>query len=588
MAKNRPLELRGLVRPPGARAHRRGWLVIGVALLATTPYPVIGQNATAVDRATSGETTVYENGRVFTAAQDGSMATAFTVRDGKFVVVGNERDVRGYLKRGAKRVDLAGHFVIPGLGDDHFHGEGGGPGLDLSKVRTMADLLAAVRAAAASAPDGGLVVSNFDWHEAQLAEQRLPTATELDSAAPNTPVVLPRGGHSLILNSAALAKFGITSATKSPPGGVIGVDSSGHLTGEIVDAAKALVPLPRPKPMTPQDLVATQRAMNAFGVTSVRIPGFYTKGALTDMYRLARQLVEAKALTLRYTIYLPGPGFGGAPDNWPAASGLHQDDGDDWVRIGGVKLGVDGGFEGAHLSKPYAEPYGRGGEYSGTIVTPAPKFDQQVLSLARDGWRVATHAAGDAAIDEVLDGYEAADAQFPIRGRRWTIEHAFIVNPAQIERMKKLDIMLSLQDHLYLAGPSLIKYWGAERARHVTPVRTLLKTGLLLAGGTDAPVVPANPFWAMYHFLSRNTIQGGVMGADERVKDRGAVLRMFTVNYARMIGADRVLGSIEAGKHADFALLSDNFLSVPLAGIRDMKVISTYVDGIQVYSAKNE
>ncbi len=566
------------------RARMVARLFVGGALLCASLSPALAKDAAVTDAHGSRGTVVYLNGKIFTAADDEAMATAFVVRDGKFVAVGGMAEVQPYLKRqGAKQVDLGGRFVIPGLGDDHFHGEGGGPGLDLSTVRSIPELLIAVRSAVETAPDGGMVVSNFDWHEAQLSEQRLPTAAELDTVAPHTPVVLPRGGHSLILNSAALAKFGITAATKSPPGGVIGLDDKGRLTGEIVDAAKALVTLPKPKPMSAEDLIRTQRAMNAFGVTAVRVPGFYTKGPIPEAYRMARELKQAGRLTLRYTFYLPGPGFVGTPADYLVKSGLRQDEGDDWVRIGGIKLGVDGGFEGGHLSEPYAEPYGLHGTFSGITVTPPAQFKEQVTRLAENGWRVAAHAVGDAAVDEVLDGFAAANAVTPLKGRRWTIEHAFIIHPRQIERMKRLDIMLSAQDHLYLAGPSLRKYWGEERANNVTPLRTLMDSGLVVAGGTDAPVVPANPFWAMYHFLSRDTIQGGVMGHDERVDDRAAILRMFTMNYAKMIGEDQITGSIEPGKSAEFVLLSDDFMTVPLEKIRDMSVISTYVAGRKVY-----
>ena len=559
IARSKPVVSRGSLAS-GSIARR---LIVGGLLFCAPVGSALAHESAGTDTSSKQEAVVYLNGNIFTAAENGAMATAFVVRDGKFVAVGGQADIQEYLDLGARRVDLEGNFVIPGLGDDHFHGEGGGPGLDLSKVRSIPELLDAVRSAVRVAPADGMVIANFDWHEAQLAEQRLPTAAELDTVAPHTPVILPRGGHSLILNSAALTEFGITTATKSPPGGVISVDGTGRLTGEIIDAAKSLVRMPPPRPMSPDDLIRTQAAMNAFGVTAVRVPGFYTKGPIAEAYRMARELKDAGKLTLRYTFYLPAPGFFGTPADYLTKSALRQDEGDDWVRIGGVKLGVDGGFEGGHLSEPYAEPYGKNGTFSGIVVTPPAQFNEQVTRLAKDGWRVAAHAVGDAAVDQVLDGFEAATATTSLKGRRWTIEHGFIVHPRQIERMKQLDIMLSVQDHLYLAGPSLRKYWGESRANHVTPLRTLMGSGLVVAGGTDAPVVPANPFWAMYHFLSRDTIQGGVMGAGERVTDRGAILRMFTLNYAKMVGEDQVIGSIKPGKSADFVLLSDNFLTAP-------------------------
>src|SRR5262249_6652456 len=151
--------------------------------------------------------------------------------------------------------------------------------VDLSHVRSLKDLLTTVANAAAMAPAGAVIVSNSDWHEAQLKEQRLPTAAEIDQVVPDRPVVLIRGGHSYILNGAALRKWNITAATPVPKGGAISRDASGRLTGELFDNAKALVDLPPEAPVSMDDLLKTQRTLNAYGITAVRIPGAY-KGDL--------------------------------------------------------------------------------------------------------------------------------------------------------------------------------------------------------------------------------------------------------------------------------------------------------------------
>src|SRR6185436_12814327 len=142
------------------------------------------------------------------------------------------------------------------------------------------------------------------------------------------------------------------------------------------------------------------------------------------------------------------------------ATGVRPDEGDEWVRNGGIKLLVDGGFEGGWMSEPYEEPFGKGGRYTGLNVVPLSEFTALVKEANRDGWRVATHAVGDAAIDEVLTAYEAADAEHSIKGRRWSIEHAFLPREEHFARMKALELAISVQDHLYFAGPSLVKMWG--------------------------------------------------------------------------------------------------------------------------------
>lgn len=529
---------------------------------------------------------IYVNGKVFTADAQDHVVEAFATSGDRFTAVGTSAAIRRLAGPQTRIVDLKGHFVSPGLTDDHFHNEGGGSGVDLSHARSLAELLTIIANAAAAAPAGTVIVTNSDWHEAQLKEQRLPTARELDAAVPDKPVVIVRGGHSYILNGAALKKWNITTATPVPKGGAISRDATGALTGEMFDNAKALVTLPPDPPVSMQDLLQTQKTLNAYGITAVRIPGAY-KGDLLQAYKLMEQAHAAGTLTLRYVVYLPGFGLR-APeevkpllDQWQ----VKQDQGDDWIRIGGVKLLIDGGFEGGHMSRPYLEPYGKGGTYSGvTVVQPAP-YTAIVEELNRLGWRPTTHAVGDAAIAQVLDAYEAANAQQPIAGKRWAIEHAFVVRPDLVERMKTLNLMVSAQDHLYLAAPVLKRYWGADRADEVTPIKTYLDAGLLVAGGTDAPVIPFNPFWELYHFMSRDTISDGVYGADQKIVSRPLLLRLVTINYAKLIGEEKIKGSIEQGKLADFAVLTDDFLTAPPERIRDMKALATYVGGRKVYGS---
>jgi predicted amidohydrolase YtcJ len=529
---------------------------------------------------------VFVNGKVFTADAQDRVVQGFAVTGDRFVAIGTNGAVRRYVGPRTRVVDLKGRFVSPGITDDHFHNEGGGPGVDLSHVRTLGELLMTIANAAAATPPDAVIVSNSDWHEAQLREQRLPTAEELDQAAGDKPVVLVRGGHEYILNNAALRKWNITKDTPVPSGGQISRKSSGELTGELFDEAKALVTLPRPKPVGMADILATQNAVAPYGITAIRIPGAY-KGDMVEAYHLMKQAEAEGKLTLRWTVYMPGFGLRSAEaarkaiESWA----VRQGEGDDWVKVDGVKLIVDGGFEGGHLSKPYLEPYGQGGKFSGVTVSPPDAYTEVVRELNRMGWHVITHAVGDAGLDEVLDAYAAADKDSSIKGKRWSVEHAFVSRPEQVARLKKLDVAVSAQDHLYLAAPVLKKYWGWATASEVTPVKTYLDAGLLVAGGTDSPVIPFNPFWNLYHMASRDTISDGVYGADQRIVSRPLLLRLVTINYARLIGEDKTRGSIEPGKLADFAVLTDDFLTAKPAAVRDMKALSTWVGGREVYHA---
>jgi predicted amidohydrolase YtcJ len=535
---------------------------------------------------------IFFNGKVITVDDvvqgnntvSAKIVQAFAVKDGRYVAVGSNGDVDPFSGPATRRVDLQGRTVIPGLSDGHFHNIGGGPGMDLSKARTLADLYAVVANAAAAATPGQVLVSNSDWHEGQLAEQRLPLASELDIPAPNNPVVLVRGGHEYILNNVALRFYNITLSTPAPSGGAIPRTPTGELDGELVDNARSLVRLPPNPPLTPaqqrQALLDTQAKMNSFGVTAVR-----NASSSATAYHQWQALRDEGAITLRNSFLFSGQGTATAVNNFVATSGIKAGEGDDWLRVVGFKYLVDGGFEGGLMRDPYQEPYGLGGTYRGLQTINFNNYLGALQAAAKQGWRVATHAVGDAAIDLVLFAYYQANRVAPFAPGEWVIEHAFVTHPDQFPKMHALGLVLSVQDHLFLAAPSLKRMWGAERADNVTPVRTYLDNGFMLVGGTDSSVAPLNPWWAMYHFITRDTISDGVYGPDQRVVNRQDVLRMFTLNYAKLIHEEQTKGTISLGKLADFVIVSDDFLTVPEDELEDLTALATYVGGKRVYLA---
>ena len=182
----------------------------------------------------------------------------------------------------------------------------------------------------------------------------------------------------------------------------------------------------------------------------------------------------------------------------------------------------------------------------------------------------------------MLAGYAAADADDPIAGKRWSLEHGFIPRDDHFERLRAMGLVVSVQNHLYLAGPSLVKYWGPERAAWTTPVRRYLDEGLPVAAGTDSAVVPYPPLWAMYHFVSRDTISGGVFGEDQRIT-REEALRAATIGNAFLTFEEELKGSIEPGKLADLVVLSDDIMQGPVEQIEATTVLLTMVGGEIVF-----
>jgi predicted amidohydrolase YtcJ len=518
--------------------------------------------------------TILVNGHVVTVDARFSIAQAVAIGGGRFTAVGTDAAIRKLAGPSTTTIDLHGQTVIPGLADDHLHDAGGGPGVDLSRARSLADVLAAIKARVETSRPGEIIITNSDWHEAQLKEHRLPYRRDLDTVSPANPVVVVRGGHEYILNSAALTKWHITKDTPQLPGGRITRDARGELNGELIDRAKSLVQLPPPPPLTIESLIEQHKKLNAAGLTSIRYPG-----ASIEQYRLLQDMQRRGLLTIRVN-QLMRVGADTAEKMRAAVAALNvkPDEGDEWVRVGGMKLGVDGGFEGGWMRQPYNEPWGEGGTFVGVNTMKQAPYTDVVKELNRLGWRVATHAVGDAAIDEVLAAYEAADAEKSIVGRRWTIEHGFIPQTDQFPRMKKLGLVISAQDHLYLAGPSLVNYWGPARAARTTPMRAYLDQGFVVAGGTDSAVVPYSPLWVIYHFITRDTISGGVLGADQKISRREA-LQVETINNAYLTFEERIKGSIEPGKLADLLVLPEDILSCPPRHIEQMTVVMTMVGG---------
>jgi len=525
---------------------------------------------------------ILHHGKIITVDSNFSITEAVAISGDRFTAVGDNETILKLAGGRTQKINLQGRTVIPGLMDNHLHSAGGGPGVDLSRTRTLQEILDAIAARVKQSKPGDLIVTNSDWHEAQLKEQRLPLRRDLDPISPNNPVVVVRGGHEYILNSAALQKWNITKDTPQVPGGRISRYPDGELNGELLDTARSLVALPeRPKLSREEQLkqrAAEYHKLNAAGLTTIRHPG-----APIEEYRLEEELKQRGMLTMRVNHLIRIQGNEGKRTesvikNW----GVSPDDGDHWLRIGGIKIGIDGGFEGAWMRKPYDEPYGEGGTYYGLRLVPEEDFVATAREINRLGWRLSTHAVGDRAIDMVLDAYEAASRDQSIVDKHWVIEHAFFSAADQFSRMKQLGLFLSVQNHLYVAGPSLKKYLGADRANLTTPVRAYLNAGLPVSGGSDSPVIPYPPLWVMYHFITRDTISGGVFGPEERISREDA-LRLMTINNARLMFEESEKGSIEPGKLADLVILSDDFLTCPPEQIRSIDVLLTMVGGKVVY-----
>ena len=388
---------------------------------------------------------VYVGGHVVTVDGEFSIAEAFAVDDGRFVAVGTDDEVRALAGEGTEVVELGGRTVIPGLIDSHLHQFGAAlnaPRVSLLEARSMNDVRDAIAERVAETPPGEWVLASSAWHESILEEGRLPTRADLDAVSPDHPVFIPRGGHVVAVNSVALEMAGVTAETPDPEHGVVVRDEAGEPTGVLLEDATALVEDILPPPPPPEEQVRLLKDMmaelNAFGVVAVTEPGLNDEQIATY-----RQLEEEDALTTRVQMLYR---VRSDEDVQHVADTYERDAAcDDMLCFSGVKIGLDGGVEGARLSEPYLVVAGEqpDPDYRGVMILPAGGLDgyRDMLRLAaRAGMQVQTHGVGDETLDAIVEGYAATGEETGVEvgldGLRWTAMHVFLPTPEAIETMQ--------------------------------------------------------------------------------------------------------------------------------------------------------
>jgi predicted amidohydrolase YtcJ len=258
------------------------------------------------------------------------------------------------------------------------------------------------------------------------------------------------------------------------------------------------------------------------------------------------------------------------------------------LRLDGIgEFGIDGGFEGALMTEHYAHAPGNVApeQYFGLQRIPTDTFDKVIVAMNRLGWRASIHTAGDKALDIVLDAYEKANKEHPIAAKRWSLEHLLYTRPDQFKRIRDLGLVVSTQFHGYMAAADMVNFWGPERASKCTRLQDWVDAGLKVGGGSDWSLLPANPFWMIYWWVTRDSRLSGVLGPEERVS-REEALRVMTINNAYITFEENVKGSLEPGKLADLVVLSADVMTVPEKQIRDITPLATMVGGKVVYQSE--
>jgi predicted amidohydrolase YtcJ len=512
-----------------------------------------------------------------------STASAAAIRGGRFIAVGSDADVLKTRGPNTRVVDLHGQTVLPGFDDTHVHLTAGKDleiQVDLTHIRSIKDIQAALAARVKQSKPGEWIVGTRGWWEYQLAEGRLPTRADLDAVAPNNPVSIP-GPHYAIVNSLALKLAGVTRTTPDPQGGQIYKDATGEPTGLLMDNAGRFVRKFMPQATEAQKIAGMKRVLalvNSHGLTSAGDPS----GSVEDaaMYRRLRdQGLLTVRLDFAYNIdpaepldkaeaelkALPKPGTDG--------DGMFRSD-----EIG------ETGLDGAELTALLEHDYPGKPGYRGLQKVPNEQFKRFAALVAKYGYRLRPHAVGDAAIDEALDAFEYANSQTPLTSRRWMIDHAFLLGPQHYDRVKRLGLIINSQYmHNYELGALILKAWQRPLADRSEPYRDWLQNGIMFAGGSDGPIsYYAEPLLEIYGEVTRGSQWGGRLGPDQGISREDAI-RSVTVNGAYTTFEEKVKGSIEPGKFADFVILSGDIMKVPAEQIRNLKVLATVLGGRTVY-----
>ncbi|HEX3082980.1 MAG TPA: amidohydrolase [Pyrinomonadaceae bacterium] len=540
------------------------------------------------------------NGNIYTVNQKMPRAEAVAVKGNRIVFVGTSAAAKPFQGPNTRVVDLHGATVVPGMTDAHYHFLGVGQremNLNLEGITSLEDFLAKVKERVDKAKPGEWITGR-GWIETFWKGQAFPTRWDLDKISPNNPIILGRSdGHGAVANSLALKAGGVTKETKDPFGGQILRDKeTGEPTGMLLDNAQGLVRRYVPASAEGNDeqaaMLADQRSIG-LGWTQIQDPG----GSYRDV-ELYKKLYGEGRMKIRIykAVYGPGPEADRLLREGPIieAYGSH-------LNVRAIKVVSDGalGSRGAALLAPYSDvPEVKAADGSmkpnvGFLRVKDEELMPMLKAALQKGIQVETHAIGDYANRFTLDEYEKALKAVPKSERkiaepRWRDEHSQIVNPADIPRFAKLGIIPSMQpSHAIGDLHFAISRLGMDRLNGAYAWNSFIKSGVIVPGGSDAPVERGEPMIEFYAAVARKDIKGysGDGWHPEEKVSRENALKMFTIWPAYVAFEENLRGSIEVGKLADFTVLSADIMTIPEMEILKTHCVMTVIGGEIVYQA---
>jgi predicted amidohydrolase YtcJ len=557
-----------------ARNARRGFFLFALYFLS----PMICAQDTDL---------IVVNGNIYTVNEKQPHTEAMAVKGDRIVFLGSNEDARKFRGDKTRIVDLGGKTVVPGLTDSHCHIFGIGERemrFNLEGTNSLQDFLAKV-GERVSQTEKGKWITGRGWIETFWKPAEFPSRQDLDKVTPDNPVFLTRAdGHAAIANSAALKIVRIDKSTPDPFGGQI-LKTNGEPNGMLLDSAQDLVARDIPKPTEAEREEALLRGIDReIGLGWCEIQN---AGSNKEDVDLIKKAFDAGKIKIRFVnaVFGPGPDAQNLLREGPTINAFNHN-----FTQRTIKVIFDGalGSRGAALLKPYNDAPDTSGFLTEKPEALRPMFEEAL----RRGIQVETHAIGDRANRVILDLYEQAFKAVPpdqrkIREPRWRVEHAQIVDAADIPRFAKLGVIPSMQpshaiSDLFFAPSRL----GMDRLAGTYAWQSLLKSGCIIAGGSDAPVERGEPMIEFYAAVARKSIKGESSEGwhVEQAVSREQALKMFTIWPAYAAFEENDKGSIEVGKLADFTVLSQDIMKIPEPQILKTRAQMTVIGGEIVFA----
>ena len=566
-------------------------------ILVSTSLLLSAQLALASD----GADLILHSGKIVAADEKFSVGEALAVKDGRLLEVGSNADVLRLRGPRTRRINLQGKMVLPGLIDSHVHPTSASMtefDHPIPEMNSIADVLAYVRQRTQALPDGQWIVVRQVFIT-RLREQRYPTKTELDAAAPNHPVAFITGPDASV-NSLALKRSGIGKGFQVTGPGRVETDSRSGEPNGILRSARRYLKIEAPR-VEASEADRDQRLLALFhDYNRVGITGVIDRNASREDVERYRRLHQLGKLTVRVRVSHAVDTSGRTESIQEEIRRIARDPlcrGDAMLRIIGIKTFLDGGMltGSAYMRQPWgvSQIYGiDDASYRGLRYIPPETLVPIVQTTVEHGLQFTAHSVGDGAVHGLLDAYEEVNRSIPIKPSRSSVTHSNFMSREAVERAARLGVPLDIQPAwLYLDTRTLVAQFGYDRLRYFQPLKSIFDAGAIAGGGSDhmqrigsmRSVNPYNPFLGMWITIRRRGKWHDRSLHPEEALTRQQAIRLYTWNNAYLMFLEDEIGSLEKGKRADFVILDRDLLGCPVDEIKQTQVVATYIDGRPVY-----